>query len=63
MKKIIAASLDRLVEFDSQREAEAYIRAMKSKPGKVEVLDKAALESGKYRVKIRQQYNNVPLLR
>lgn len=61
MKKVIAACIDRIFEFDSQEEAAAYIEKLRSlkKTFRIVTRDDAGK---KYRVRIQEQYNSSPMI-
>lgn len=61
MKKIVSACIDRILEFDSQEEAAAYLEGLRKKEAEFQVMSRSA-EGGKYRVRVREQYNKSPLL-
>lgn len=62
MKKIIAACIDRLIEFDSSEEAATYVEGLREKKSDF-VIVKCEEISGKYRLRIKEQYNKNPLLK
>lgn len=57
MKKVIAACIDRIFEFDSQEEAAAYIEKLRSLK-KIFCIVQRSDAGNKYRVRIREQYNS-----
>lgn len=61
MKKVIAACIDRVLEFDRQEEAAAYIEKIRTDKKHFTVINRTEHE-GKYRIRIKEQYNNSPLL-
>lgn len=62
MKRIVAASLDKLVDFDTEDEFKKYIEHLDSRKREYEVLFKSELGGGRLRVRIKEQYNNNELL-
>lgn len=64
MKKIIAACIDRLMEFDSSEEAATYVEGLREKKSDFVIVKREEIEiSGKYRLRIKEQYNKNPLLK
>lgn len=61
MKKVIAACIDRVLEFGTQNEAANYIEGLRSKKSEFRVLRREEV-GGKYRVRIQEQYNKSPLI-
>lgn len=61
MKKVIAACIDRVLEFDTQNEAANYIEGLRSKKSEFRVLRRDEV-GGKYRIRIQEQYNKSPLI-
>lgn len=66
MKKVIAAKLEQILEFDSEQESDEFVEKMQEK-GEFIVLDYDHFgdedEPDLYRIRIVKQYNNSPLLR
>lgn len=58
MKKIKAAWIEQILEFDSVHEYQAYIQKLLSKPGKFKEMDKNRDDEGRVTLRIRKQYNN-----
>lgn len=58
MKKIVAAWIEQILEFDSKLEYMAYIEALKQKGQRFKVLNHEQMESGIVRIDIQKQYNN-----
>ena len=61
MKKIVAACIDRILEFDSQEEAAAYIEKLRNSK-KVFCIVQRDNAGDKYRVRIQEQYNSNPMI-
>lgn len=61
MKKVIAACIDRILEFDNQREAANYIDSLRNKNTEFRVINREEV-GGKYRVRIQEQYNKSPMI-
>lgn len=57
MKKIIAAWIEQILEFDSEEEYEEYAEKI-SQTGKKWKCFIEYLENGKLRVRVQKQYNN-----
>jgi hypothetical protein len=59
MKKIVAAWIEQVLEFDSKLEYLVYIEGLKNgRPQMFKVTNYEQLESGVVRIQIRKQYNN-----
>lgn len=58
MKKIVAAWIEQILEFDSELEYMAYMENLEQKGQRFKVLNHEQLESGIVRIDIRKQYNN-----
>lgn len=61
MKKVIAACIDRVLEFDTQQEAAKYLETLRDKKSEFRVLNREEV-AGKYRIKIQEQYNKSPMI-
>lgn len=61
MKKVIAACIDRILEFDTQEEAAKYLEALRGREGKFRILYREEV-GGKYRIRIQEQYNKNPMI-
>ena len=61
MKKVIAACIDRIFEFDSQEEAAAYIEKLRSLEKTFRIVQRGDA-GNKYRVRIQEQYNSNPII-
>lgn len=61
MKKVIAACIDRVLEFDTQQEAANYLETLRDKKSKFRVLNREEV-AGKYRIRIQEQYNKSPMI-
>lgn len=65
MKKVIAAKVEQILEFDSEQEADEFLEKMKKVKG-FELLDYDNFTSDTnddcYRIRIIKQYNNSPIL-
>lgn len=61
MKKVIAACIDRILEFDTQNEAANYIESLRDKGNKFNVLHREEI-GGKYRIRVQEQYNKSPMI-
>ena len=58
MKKIVAAWIDQILEFDGKLEYMAYIEGLKQKGQRFKEISFDQLESGIVKIRIRKQYNN-----
>ena len=61
MKKVIAACIDRVLEFDTQDEAAKYLETLRNKGCEFRVLHPEEV-GGKYRIRIQEQYNKSPMI-
>lgn len=61
MKKVVAACIDRILEFDTQQEAAKYIGALRDKKSDFRILRREDV-GGKYRIRIQEQYNKSPMI-
>lgn len=58
MKKIVAAWIEQILEFNSKLEYLTYLEILKQKRQRFHVTSEEQLESGVMRIRIRKQYNN-----
>ena len=58
MKKIVAAWIEQILEFDGKLEYMAYVEGLKQKKQRFKETSFEQLESGVVRITIRKQYNN-----
>lgn len=63
MKKVLAACIDRVFEFDSKKEADFYLTKMKALNTVFVVVSTVEMKNGKYRLRTKEQYNNNKLLK
>lgn len=61
MKKVIAACIDRVLEFDTQKEAANYLEGLRNKKSEFRVLRRDEV-GRKYRIRIQEQYNKSPMI-
>lgn len=61
MKKVIAACIDRVLEFDSPEEAADYIETLRKKQSEFRILHREEV-GGKYQIRIQEQYNKSPMI-
>ncbi len=61
MKKVIAACIDRIIDFDSPEEAAKYVDGLRDKKKDFRILYREAVD-GKYRVRFQEQYNSSPMI-
>lgn len=57
MKKIVAAWIEQILEFDSEQEYMSYLSELEQKGQKFKEVQHEKLESGVVRIDIRKQYN------
>lgn len=62
MKKLVLACYDKVIEFDTKEEAEIYIKTLEVRKKDYSISNKFEYQ-GKYRLRVQEQYNNVPLLK
>lgn len=58
VKKIVAAWIEQILEFDGKLEYMAYIEGLKQKGQRFKEIYFEQLESGIVKIRIRKQYNN-----
>ncbi len=58
MKRIIAAWIEQILEFDGKLEYMTYIEGLKQKGQQFKEISVDQLESGVVKIRIRKQYNN-----
>ena len=61
MKKVIAACIDRVLEFDTQQEAANYLDNLREKKSEFRILHREET-GGKYRIRVKEQYNKSPMI-
>lgn len=61
MKKVIAACIDRVLEFNTQKEAADYIESLRARKTEFRVIHREEAD-GKYRVRVQEQYNKSPMI-
>lgn len=61
MKKVIAACIDRVLEFDTQQEAAKYLETLRDKKSEFRILNREEV-AGKYRIRVQEQYNKSPMI-
>lgn len=61
MKKVIAACIDRVLEFDTQNEAAAYLEGLRNKKTDFVIVSREEA-GGKYRIRVKEQYNKSPMI-
>lgn len=62
MKKVLKASVNKLMEFDDPGEFEKHVTLLKSRKRGYVILSEKPMENGKIQVEIKEQYNNNDLL-
>ena len=58
MKKVIAACIDQILQFDSQREVDRFLNDLTEKKQVHSVIWQNIMEDKKVRIRIKRQYNN-----
>lgn len=61
MKKVIAACIERILDFDTPKEAAAYIERLRNKKTEFVIIS-CEETGGKYRVRVKEQYNSSPMI-
>lgn len=61
MKKVIAACIDKIVDFDTQEEAAAHLEGLRNSGKEFRFMNREEV-NGKYRLRIQEQYNKTPLI-
>lgn len=61
MKKVIAACIDRVLEFDTQEEAANYLETLRDKKTEFRIVNREAV-NGKYWIRVQEQYNKSPMI-
>jgi hypothetical protein len=61
LKKVIAACIDKVLEFDTPEEAAAYLETLRGKKTEFRISTREEV-NGKYRIRIQEQYNKTPLI-
>lgn len=58
MKKVIAACIDQILEFDSKQEVEKFLGDLEKKKQLYTVMWENSIKGEKVQIRIRRQYNN-----
>ena len=58
MKKVIAACIDQILQFDSKEELERFLKGLECKKQLYTVVWENNLNDGIVQIRIRRQYNN-----
>jgi|GEM_PF-1749377 len=61
MKKVIAACIERILDFDSPEEAATYIDGLRDKNTEFVIISREEV-NGKCRVRVKEQYNKSPMI-
>ncbi len=61
MKKVIAACIDRILEFDTRQEAVNYLEGLRIKKTEFRIVNREEI-GGKYRIRIQERYNKSPMI-
>lgn len=62
MKRVIAANIDRILEFDSPEEAKEYLDGLKAAGKKFRIIWDCDVNGGKKQIRIQEQYNKSPMI-
>lgn len=62
MKKIIAACIEKIIEFDSNDQAVKYIEDCRRKKKEFIIMSREEVGCGIIRLRVREQYNNNPII-
>lgn len=57
MKRVIAAKIEQIIEFDSAEEADAYVKDMKKSDPQFTLIDDDLVDGDKHRIRIAKSYN------
>ena len=57
MKKVIAACVDQVLQFDSEREVDCYLENLKRKKQQFSIVWKNKFGNGTVQIRIKKQYN------
>lgn len=57
MKKVIAAHVDQILEFDSEKEITKFLEGLEFKKQLYQIVWKNILGNGKVQIRIKRQYN------
>lgn len=60
-KRILAACIERVIEFDSQKEAATYLEGLRERK-KTFVVARLGEVGNKFQIRIKEQYNNNPMI-
>lgn len=61
MKKVIAACIERILDFDTPEEAAKYLETLRDKKSDFRILHREEA-GGKYRIRVKEQYNKSPMI-
>lgn len=61
-KKIIAACIEKIIEFNSGEEAVKYINDCRNKKKRFIIMSRNQMDGGIVQIRIREQYNNNPII-
>lgn len=62
MKKILAAAIVKVLEFDSSEEAREYLDGMKAAGKNFRVMWECDVAGNKRQIKVQEQYNKSPMI-
>ena len=58
---MIAACIDRVLEFDTQQEATKYLETLRDKKIEFRIVNREAV-NGKCRIRVQEKYNKSPMI-
>ena len=62
MKRVIAAKIEQIIEFDSAEEADACVKDMKKSDPQFTLIDDDPVDGDKHRIRIAKSYNKNTIL-
>lgn len=57
MKKVLEACIDQILQFDSEKEFEVFVKGLERKPQQFKVVNHYGLADGRYIARVKKQYN------
>lgn len=62
MKKVVAACIDQLLLFDSEKEFQLYEEGLKRKKAEYKICQVDVIEKGQCLVRVKRQYNSTTFM-
>ena len=62
MKKVIAACIDQILEFDTREELEEFYEKLYKSKQKFQVCTECCADGNKWIIRIQKQYNSCPMI-